>query len=61
MSQQVEVNYEQLAIRCESVCEVAEKRLQELEQLIEEAEKGSSKLLNDETLLINIRCCNVFC
>lgn len=49
MSHQVVINYEQIGIQCESICEVAEKRLQELEDLIAEAEKSSSKLLNDES------------
>ena len=49
MSHQVVINYEQIGIQCESICEVAEKRLQELEDMIAQAEQSSRKLLNEES------------
>lgn len=48
MSHQVVIDYEQIGIQCESICEVAESRLKELEKLLEQAEKTSSKLMTDE-------------
>ncbi|MCR4661564.1 MAG: hypothetical protein K5765_06145 [Clostridia bacterium] len=49
MSHQVVINYEQIGIQCESICEVAEKRLQELEDMIAQIDKSSSKLLDAES------------
>ncbi len=48
MSQQVQVDYEQIAIQCNSVCEVAEARLKELDELLRQAEEASSKLMTPE-------------
>ena len=48
MSQQVQVDYEQIAIQCNSVCEVAETRLKELDELLRQAEEASSKLMTTE-------------
>jgi low affinity Fe/Cu permease len=48
MSQQVQVDYEQIAIQCNSVCEVAEARLKELDELLRQSEEASSKLMTPE-------------
>lgn len=48
MSQQVQVDYEQIAIQCRSVCEIAEARLKELDELLLQAEDASSKLMTEE-------------
>lgn len=49
MSQQVQVDYEQIAIQCGSVCEIAEARLKELDELLRQAEDASSKLMTEES------------
>ncbi len=49
MSQQVIIDYQQIAIQCNSICDIAETRLRELDEMIERLEETSTKLLNDET------------
>ena len=49
MSHQVQINYEAIAIQCNSICEVAEKQLKELDRLLVEIESESKQLLNEQT------------
>lgn len=49
MSQQIQINYEQIAVQCNSVCEVAENQLKALDAMIERIEQSSSALFNEET------------
>lgn len=46
MSHQVQIDYEAIAIRCESICEVAEKQIAELDQILSGIENGSQSLQN---------------
>lgn len=46
MSHQVQIDYQGVAIQCQSVCEVAEKRLQELDEMLEKARESSTSLMN---------------
>ena len=43
MSHQVQIDYQGVAIQCQSVCEVAEKRLQELDEMLEKARRHDRK------------------
>ncbi len=49
MSQQVQIDYKQIAVQCNSVCEVAENQLKALDAMIERIEQASSTLLNEQT------------
>ena len=49
MSHQVQINYEAIAIQCNSICEVAEKQLNELDRLLAKIESESTQLLNEQT------------
>ena len=49
MSEQVIIDYQQIAVQCNSICDIAEKRLQELDEMIAKIEGTSTQLLNDET------------
>lgn len=49
MSHQVQIDYEAIAIRCESICEVAEKQIAELDQILSDIENGSQSLHNSRT------------
>ena len=49
MSRTVTINYEQIAIQCESVCEVARGQLAELDKMLAELEMNSSRLLNEQS------------
>ena len=49
MSHQVQIDYEAIAIRCESICEVAEKQIAELDQILSDIENGSQSLRNSQT------------
>lgn len=46
MSRQVQIDYQGVAIQCQSICEVAEKRLQELDEMLEKARESSTSLMN---------------
>ena len=52
MSHQVQINYEAIAIQCNSICEVAEKQLKELDRLLAEIESESTQLLNEQTRVL---------
>lgn len=49
MSQQVQINYQQIAVQCNSVCEVAETQLKIMEEMLEKIKANSSTLLNAQT------------
>lgn len=49
MSHQVQIDYEAIAIRCESICEVAERQIAELDQILSDIENGSQSLQNSQT------------
>ncbi len=49
MSHQVVINYEGIAIQCQSICDVASKQLCKIDRLIETIDNYSSKLLNEQS------------
>ena len=49
MSHTVQINYEQIAVQCHSICEVAENQVAELDKMLADLEGPSSRLLNDQT------------
>lgn len=49
MSQQVQINYQQIAVQCNSVCEIAEAQLKTMEEMLERVKANSSTLLNAQT------------
>lgn len=49
MSQQVQINYQQIAVQCNSICEVAEEQLKELEETLERVKSTSTTLLGEQT------------
>lgn len=55
MSHQVKIDYEQIAVQCNSVCEVAESQLKALDALIEKIESNSSTLLNEQTVVLKMQ------
>lgn len=54
MSQQVQIDYRQIATQCESVCEVAEARLKELDGLLTQLEKTSSSILDERVTELRV-------
>jgi hypothetical protein len=49
MSHTVQIDYQGIAIKCHSICEVAEKQLAELDAMIAKAESTSSRLINEQS------------
>lgn len=49
LSHTVQINYEQIAVQCHSICEVAENQVAELDKMLADLEGSSSRLLNDQT------------
>ena len=49
MSHAVQINYKQIAVECQSICEVAQGQLCELNRLLEALEDSSTRLLNGQT------------
>ena len=49
MSQTVTINYEQIAVQCHSICEVAQSQIEEMDRTLAEIEGSSTRLLNDQT------------
>lgn len=49
MSHAVRIDYQGISIKCQSICEVASSRLCKLDRMLDEIEKGSTKLLNSQT------------
>ena len=52
MSHQVQIDYEAIAIRCESICEVAEKQIAELDQMLADIESGSKTLMKSQVVAL---------
>ena len=52
MSHQVQIDYQGVAIQCESTCEVAEKRLAELDEMLARAKQTSSSLMKDRAVAL---------
>ena len=49
MSHQVQIDYRHIAIQCESICEVAENVVKELEEMLSQIKGSASSLLNYQT------------
>ena len=49
MSHAVQINYEQIAVQCHSICEVAKNQVAELDKMLADLEGSSSRLLNEQT------------
>lgn len=49
MSQQVLIDYKNIACQCETICAIAEQRLKEIDELLADIEKESTRLLNEQT------------
>ena len=49
MSHQVQIDYRHIAIQCESICEVAENVVKELEETLSQIKGSASSLLNYQT------------
>lgn len=49
MSHTVQIDYQGIAIKCHSICEVAEKQLVELDEMLVKVEGTSSRLANEQT------------
>lgn len=49
MSQQVQIDYKNIACQCNTICSIAEQKLKELDELLAEIEKESTRLLNEQT------------
>ena len=48
MSQQVQIDYQGIAIQCQSICEVAERQMAELDEMLARLEKTSISLMNEQ-------------
>lgn len=49
MSHAVRIDYQGISIQCQSICEMAGSQLCKLDRMLDEIEKGSSRLLNSQT------------
>lgn len=49
MSHAVQINYEQIAVECHSICEVAENQIAEFDKMLEELSSSSTRLLDEQT------------
>ena len=49
MSQQVQIDYKHIACQCNTVCNMAEQRLKELDEMLSQIEKTATRLLNNQT------------
>lgn len=49
MSHQVQINYQQIAVQCMSICEVAETQLKAIDDALEKAKEHSKSLLGTRT------------
>lgn len=52
MSHTVQIDYQQIAVQCHSICEVAESQIKELDKMLNELEASASTLLNEQTALL---------
>ena len=53
MSHAVQIDYAKIGLQCQSICDIAEKRLTELEEMLEEINRTASRLQNDQTALFH--------
>lgn len=53
MSHAVQIDYAKIGLQCQSICDIAEKRLTELEEMLEEIDRTTSRLKNDQTALFH--------
>lgn len=53
MSHAVQIDYAKIGLQCQSVCDIAEKRLTELEEMVEEIDRTARRLQNDQTALFH--------
>ena len=49
MSHAVRIDYQGISIQCQSICEMASSQLCKLDRMLDEIEKGSTRLLNSQT------------
>lgn len=49
MSQAVQIDYRQIQVQCDSVCELAEQRLKELDELLAQLDQSSTRLHNEQS------------
>lgn len=49
MSHAVRIDYQGISIQCQSICEMASSQLCKLDKMLDEIEKGSTRLLNSQT------------
>lgn len=49
MSQQVQIDYKHIACQCNTVCEMAEQRLKELDDMLSKVESTATRLLNNQS------------
>lgn len=49
MSHAVRIDYQGISIQCQSICEMASSQLCKLDKILDEIEKGSTRLLNSQT------------
>ena len=49
MSQQVQIDYKHIACQCNTVCNMAEQRLKELDDMLTKIESTATRLLNDQS------------
>lgn len=49
MSHAVRIDYQGITIQCQSICEMASSQLCKLDKMLDELERGSTKLLNSQT------------
>lgn len=52
MSMRVEIDYRHIAIQCESICEIAEEKLSELDRMMRELENTSTRIFNEQAQLL---------
>ena len=49
MSHAVEIDYSKIGLQCQSICDIAEKRLTELEDMLKKIDSTASRLQNSQT------------
>lgn len=49
MSHAVRIDYQGISIQCQSICEMASSQLCKLDKMLDEIERGSTRLLNSQT------------
>ena len=52
MSHQAQIDYKAIAVRCESICEVAKKQIAELDQMLADVESGSKSLMKSQVVAL---------